>query len=199
LIGLLLVGAILACSPVPPPSPTSPPTPPQPPPTAPAAKPSPPAASPAAAASPAPTQSPAPKPAASPAPSPAAATFPLTLTDDRGRAITLAAPPQRVVSLQPSTTEIACADGACSRIVATDDFSDFPDSVTGLPKLGGLNMSAEAIIGQRPDLVLTDSGTRADLVQQVEQAGLGCARHRRQELRRRLPQYRVDRAGDGHR
>jgi iron complex transport system substrate-binding protein len=94
------------------------------------------------------------------------------VTDDRGRALILAASPQRVLTLQPSATEIVCAVGACSRLVATDDFSDYPDEVKRLPKLGGMNMSTEAIIAQRPDLVVTDSGTRADLVQQLEQAGL---------------------------
>jgi iron complex transport system substrate-binding protein len=77
-----------------------------------------------------------------------------------------------VVTLQPSATEIVCALGACSRLVATDDFSDFPAEVTSRPKLGGLNMSAEGVIGQQPQLIVTDSGTRAELVEQLARAGI---------------------------
>ncbi len=188
LVGLVLMGAVLSagCAPAVTISPTS---------TAPPPTVAKPVASPAASASPSvaatapspvaaqsPTQATAAKPSpAAPSPSASAAaspsaqqqtSFPLTLSDDRGKSITLGAPPQRIVTLQPSSTESACAVDACARVVATDDFSDFPDEVKQRPKLGGLNMSAEAIIGQRPDLVLTDSGTRADLVQQIEQAGL---------------------------
>ena len=43
---------------------------------------------------------------ATPAP---ATVYPLTLTDDAGREVTLDAAPQRIVSLAPSNTEIVCA------------------------------------------------------------------------------------------
>ncbi len=37
----------------------------------------------------------------------------LQLTDDRGVVVTLAAPPQRIVSLLPSLTETVCELGQC--------------------------------------------------------------------------------------
>ena len=64
--------------------------------------------------------------------------FPLTLQDDLGRTVTLKAPPKRIVTMLPSVTETVCALGACDRIVATDDYSDWPESVKRLPKAGGL-------------------------------------------------------------
>lgn len=63
--------------------------------------------------------------------------FPLTLQDDLGRTVTLKAPPKRIVTMLPSVTETVCALGACDRIVATDDYSDWPESVKKLPKAGG--------------------------------------------------------------
>ena len=66
---------------------------------------------------------------------------PVQVTDDRGRELTLAAPPQRIVSLLPSLTETVCELQACTRLVGTDRFSNWPAAVSALPKLGGLEDS----------------------------------------------------------
>ncbi|WP_117238475.1 ABC transporter substrate-binding protein [Thermus sediminis] len=97
--------------------------------------------------------------------------FPLTVTDDLGRTVTLKAPPKRIVTMLPSVTETVCALGACDRIVATDDYSDWPERVKGLPKAGGLyNPNPELIVALRPDLVLVSKYGR--LYETLERAGL---------------------------
>src|SRR5882724_5213157 len=64
-------------------------------------------------------------------------------------------PPRRVVTMQPSFTEIVCALDACDRLVATDRYSNWPAEVTRLPKVGGHeDAQIEAIVGLHPDLVL---------------------------------------------
>ncbi|GAA5335733.1 MULTISPECIES: ABC transporter substrate-binding protein [Thermus] len=97
--------------------------------------------------------------------------FPVTLTDDLGRQVTLKAPPKRIVSMLPSVTETVCALGACDRLVATDDYSDWPESVKRLPKAGGLyNPNPELIVSLKPDLVLVSRYGR--LYETLERAGL---------------------------
>ena len=93
-----------------------------------------------------------------------ATTYPLTLTDDLGRKVTLQAEPRRVVSVLPSTTETLCALGLCERLVGVDDYSDFPALVTKLPKVGGLyNPNIEAMVALKPDLVVVSKyGKLAD-------------------------------------
>ena len=88
-----------------------------------------------------------------PAPS-ASAHFPLVVTDDRGKQVTFAGPVQRIVSVAPSATEIVFAIGAGDRIVAVDDFSDFPAEAKALPKVGGFRASPERILSFAPDVVL---------------------------------------------
>ncbi|TBH21816.1 ABC transporter substrate-binding protein [Thermus thermamylovorans] len=97
--------------------------------------------------------------------------FPLTLTDDLGRTVTVKAPPKRIVTMLPSVTETVCALGACERILATDDYSDWPEGVRRLPKAGGLyNPNPELIVSLRPDLVLVSKYGR--LYETLERAGL---------------------------
>lgn len=91
--------------------------------------------------------------------------------DDRGRSLSLSEAPQRIVSLLPSLTETVCALGACSRLVAVDDFSNWPASVRALPRVGGLeDARIEAIVALRPDLVLAAASTRA--IDRLERLGL---------------------------
>ncbi|WP_299764470.1 helical backbone metal receptor, partial [Ramlibacter sp.] len=86
----------------------------------------------------------------------------LTVTDDRGQQLAIGRPPQRIVSLLPSLTEMVCALDACARLVGVDDYSNFPASVRALPHLGGLeDARIESVVALRPDLVLTPTSSRA--------------------------------------
>jgi iron complex transport system substrate-binding protein len=79
----------------------------------------------------------------------------IVIRDDAGREVRLAHPAQRIVTLLPSLTEIVCALGACSHLVATDRYSDWPADVRSLPKAGGLDdAQVEEIVRLRPDVVL---------------------------------------------
>ena len=85
----------------------------------------------------------------------------ITLRDDGGHTLQLAAPPARIVSLVPSLTESVCALGECSRLVGTDRSSNWPRSVLALPKLGGLgDAQLERIVALAPDLLLATPSER---------------------------------------
>ncbi len=72
-----------------------------------------------------------------------------------------ASPARRVVSLAPNLTEIVFAVGAGDRLVGVSDFSDYPPAASRLPRVGGIDVSAERIASLHPDLVLAsgDGGT----------------------------------------
>ena len=83
------------------------------------------------------------------------------LTDDRGRTVTLAQPPRRIVSLLPSLTESVCALGQCARLVGVDRYSNWPGSIASLPRVGGgMDPSIEAVVALHPDVVLMATSSR---------------------------------------
>ena len=84
----------------------------------------------------------------------------LPVTDDLGLVVSLARPPQRIVSLLPSLTETVCALGQCQRLVGVDRYSNYPDAVRSLAQVGGgLDPNIEAIAALKPDLVLMATST----------------------------------------
>ena len=91
----------------------------------------------------------------------------LQTTDDRGQAVRLARPPQRIVTTLPSLTETVCELGACARLVGVDRYSNWPERVRTLPQVGGgLDPNVEAIVALKPDLVLVAQSSRvADRLQ----------------------------------
>jgi iron complex transport system substrate-binding protein len=96
----------------------------------------------------------APSPTAAASPTPAAA-FPVTVTDDEGAAVEIAAEPDRIVSLTPANTEILFALGAGDRVVATDDSSDYPDAAVALPDVATFSsVDVEEVVALEPDLVV---------------------------------------------
>ncbi len=125
-----------------------------------------------------------PKPAAAPAspPRPAAApisasastaSFPLTLTDDAGRQVTIPAQPRRIVSISASNTETLYALGLEEKVVGVDQYSDFPPSVAEKPRVGSfVRPDLERVVALEPDLILgTEQHLKATLPE-LEQRGL---------------------------
>ncbi|GAT66606.1 ABC transporter substrate-binding protein [Planomonospora sp. ID91781] len=106
-------------------------------------------------------QSPAPTTAASSAgaatPAPSAKGFPATVEAGNG-SVTITARPERIVSLSPTATETLFAVGAGPQVVAVDDQSNHPAEAPRTD-LSGFKPNAEAIIAQKPDLVVLATDT----------------------------------------
>jgi len=99
---------------------------------------------------------PAPPPP-SPAPTVAAAgPFPRTLVDDDGTEVTVAAPPERLISLSPAITETVFALGAGERLVGGTDFDDYPaEAAAALPDVATFTgVLMEQVVALEPDIVL---------------------------------------------
>lgn len=95
----------------------------------------------------------------------------VTVTDDLGKPVRFDRPPQRIVSLMPSLTEIVCALDACQRLVAVDDYSNHPAQVRKLPHVGGMeDARVETIFALKPDLVLAPTSSRA--LERLQSLGL---------------------------
>ena len=81
--------------------------------------------------------------------------------------------PRRVVSLAPNLTEIVFALGAGGSLVGVSEYSDYPPAARAIPRVGGLEVSAEKVASLRPDLVLaTREGNARGPVTALAAAGL---------------------------
>lgn len=98
----------------------------------------------------------------------------VSLVDDEGRTLTLAAPAQRIVSLAPHLTELLFAAGAGPRLVGVSDWSDYPEAAKALPRIGdSALLDLERIVALKPDLVVVwRNGSSAQQLQRLAAAGL---------------------------
>jgi len=122
---------------------------------------------------PVPTPTPVPPtPPPSPTPTPASA-YPITLTDDAGRTVTIATRPQRIVSLAPSHTETLYALGLGDQVVGVTEYCNYPPEAANKPKIGGFaNIDLEQVVGLNPDLVLASTLHIAEVVPALQERGL---------------------------
>ena len=98
----------------------------------------------------------------------------IRLVDDAGDTVRLAAPAHRVVSLIPASTELLFAIGAGSTVVGRTSYCDYPPAAKSVPDLGdGIRPSIEAVLGQRPDLVVVyNSGQNAVIAERLRALGI---------------------------
>ena len=79
-------------------------------------------------------------------------------------------PPQRIISIIPSVTEMLFAMGAGARVVGVGNFDRFPAEALTRPKVGGLiDPDTEKILSLKPDLIVV-YGTQTDLRNQMDRA-----------------------------
>jgi iron complex transport system substrate-binding protein len=106
--------------------------------------------------------------------------------DDFGDTVAVSAAPRRIVSLNPTTTELLYAIGAGPRLVGRTSYDRIPAAVRAVPDLGpGLRPNVEAVLATRPDLViLYASQDNRDAARRLRAAGVATV------------SYRVDRVAD---
>ena len=81
--------------------------------------------------------------------------FPMQITDDLGRQVTIKEAPQRIVSLAPAITESLFAMGLGDKVVGVTNYCNYPAEAKTKPKIGGFSTpSAELVVTAKPDLVL---------------------------------------------
>jgi ABC-type Fe3+-hydroxamate transport system substrate-binding protein len=86
---------------------------------------------------------------------PAAATAAAIVIDDFGDSLRVGQPFKRIVSLDPTITEILFAIGAGDKLVGRSHWDAWPTAALRLPDLGpGIRPNVEAVLARRPDLVL---------------------------------------------
>jgi iron complex transport system substrate-binding protein len=104
-----------------------------------------------------------------------AAAEPVVVRDALDRTVTLPAPPRRIVTIFASNTEMIAALGLADRIVGIEAFTRYPPEILGKPLVGGrLGLSADAVVQQRPDLVVVTPARQAanQLVDPMERIGV---------------------------
>lgn len=106
--------------------------------------------------------------------------------DDYGAAIVPAAPARRIVSLNPTTTELLFALGAGDRLVGRSRWDQWPPQAQRVAEVGdAIRPSVERILAARPDLViLYASGDNRAAAATLVEAGI------------RVVALRIDRIAD---
>ena len=86
------------------------------------------------------------------------ADFPLTVTDDLDRSVSIEGIPQRIVSIAPSCTEILFTLGLEDRLVGVTNFCDYPEAAKQKEVVTSYysGTDPEKIVSADPDLILTD-------------------------------------------
>ena len=98
----------------------------------------------------------------------------VSVVDDGGATLRLAQPARRIVTLAPHLAETVFAAGAGDKLVGTVEFSDFPEAVKTLPKVGGYSrLDLEAIAALKPDLIIGwSSGNAPAHIEKLRALGL---------------------------
>jgi len=90
----------------------------------------------------------------------------VTIVDTMGNVVTFTEPPERIVSLAPSNTEILFAVGAGDKVVGITDYCNYPYDFSAWIQAGNMTSigsyygpSVEPIVALEPDLILASSGS----------------------------------------
>ncbi len=89
--------------------------------------------------------------------------------------MSFAAPPQRIIPIFASNTEIVTALGLAGRVVGIEAYTRYPPEILDRPLVGGrLGFSVDAVVDLHPDLVVVTPSRQAanQLVDPMERLGI---------------------------
>jgi len=120
--------------------------------------------------------------------------------DDGGKVLHLRRLARRVVSLNPSTTELLFAIGAGRQVIARTRWCDWPPAATALPSVGdGFPPNIEAVLAMHPDLaVVYPAGVNQAPARRLEQLGVPVLQLRTDRLEDLARAARLLGAATGH-
>ncbi|HEX2910608.1 MAG TPA: cobalamin-binding protein [Chloroflexia bacterium] len=98
--------------------------------------------------------------------------YPVTVTDDAKRSVTLEKAPSRIISLAPSNTELLYSLGLGESIVGVDTYSNYPPEAAKKEKIGDLKTNLEKVVSLNPDLVLAAGITAQQTISDLQAKGV---------------------------
>ncbi|MFJ8236494.1 ABC transporter substrate-binding protein [Ureibacillus sp. NPDC094379] len=101
--------------------------------------------------------------------------FPVTITDDANREVTIEEEPETIVSIQASNTEIAFALGLGEKIIGVSDYDNYPEEALEIQKVGAQDINAELVLSLLPDIALVTDyhyESHPEILKQFEEAGI---------------------------
>ena len=98
----------------------------------------------------------------------------IDLTQANGETLTLPGPASSIVTLAPNLAELVFAAGAGESLKAVVEYSNFPEQVAQIPRVGdAFRIDLERIIELKPDLVIAwKSGNPQTALQKLIQMGI---------------------------
>ncbi len=99
--------------------------------------------------------------------------FPIVVTDDLGRKVTVKSLPHRIISLAPSNTEILFALGLDDSIVGVTDYCDYPEAAKRKSRVAGYSSpDLERLISLEPDFIVGESIHEKTVLPALERLGM---------------------------
>ena len=98
----------------------------------------------------------------------------IVLQQADGGELALEQPAKRLVTLSPHLAELVFAAGAGDTLLATVEYSNYPEAAAALPRVGdAFRLDLETIVALKPDLVIAwESGNPEAAVTQMRSLGL---------------------------
>jgi len=93
-------------------------------------------------------------------------------------------PAERIIALSPHSVELLFMLGVGHKIVATTNYSDYPEAAKKIPQIGGYNgVQIEKVLELDPDLIIAwEGGNKAQDIEQMERLGLNVYRSQTESL-----------------
>jgi iron complex transport system substrate-binding protein len=98
----------------------------------------------------------------------------ISLPQADGSSLELNAPAERLLTLSPHLAELVFAAGAGENLVATVEYSEYPEAAASVPRIGdAFRIDVERVLALSPDLVIAwDSGNPRQAISQIVSLGI---------------------------